>query len=308
MATDEESRLQKFARNHHGLYRTADARAAGLTQHQITARVRRGLAERVGKGVYRAAGAPPSRRQDLLAAVWRTNGVASHRSAAELLGLLDDGPDWPEVTVDRPGGHDLGGLTVHRSGDLTLSRTTDIDSIPVTGVCRTLVDLGQVVGGRRLESAVHRALHRGLIRPDDLLAEYQALSRRGRPGVGPMGRLLQDLNLSGRPAESHLEVAIIRIIRAAGLPEPVRQHVVVMAGEKFRLDLAYPDHMLFLEGDGFGVHGMRSAFERDRHRQNLLVVAGWRPLRFTWRQATRTPELVVSQVSGALQFLGSQSR
>jgi very-short-patch-repair endonuclease len=305
MAPEPEERLQGFARNHFGLYRTADAREAGLTQHQITGRVRRGLAERVGKGVYRVAGAPPSREQDVLAAVWRTNGIASHRTAAELHGLLDHGPDRPEVSVNRPGGHDLDGITVHRSSDLGRSTTTQIDGIPVTGVTRTLVDLGQVVGDRALEAAVHRALHRGLIRPEHLDAEYRRLSRRGRPGAGSMGRLLDELNLFDRPAESHLEVVILRIIRSAGLPEPVRQHPVSIDAERFRLDLAYPDQWVFLEGDGFGVHGMRSAFERDRQRQNLLVLAGWRPLRFTWRQATRTPWVVSSQVAGALRFLGS---
>jgi very-short-patch-repair endonuclease len=88
------------------------------------------------------------------------------------------------------------------------------------------------------------------------------------------------------------------------LPEPVRQFDVTVQGERFRLDLAYPEQRLFLEGDGFGVHGTRSAFEDDRRRQNLLVLAGWRSLRFTWRQTRHEPGSVADQIARALEFRG----
>ena len=70
----------------------------------------------------------------------------------------------------------------------------------------------------------------------------------------------------------------------------MRQHPVTADGHDFRLDLAYPTHRVFLEGDGFGVHGGRTPFEDDRWRQDLLVLQGWWPIRFTWRQARERPE------------------
>ena len=300
-----EARLVAFAREHHGLYRSADALELGLSPYQIAARVRRGLADRVGKGVYRVAGAPESREQLVLAAVWRTHGVASHRCAAWFHGILDRGPPRPEVTVGARDAHELDGVIVHRSLDLGRSRVIRFDGIPVTSVARTLVDLGQVVGERQLESALHRAMHRGLLRLEDLVEEYRCLSRPGRHGAGPIGRLLRELDPGMAPAESELELQIVRVLRRASLPEPVRQFEVEVDCERFRLDLAYPDRMLFLEGDGFGVHGLRPAFENDRRRQNLLVLAGWRPLRFTWRQVRSTPWTVTEQVAGALGLRGS---
>jgi len=54
------------------------------------------------------------------------------------------------------------------------------------------------------------------------------------------------------------------------------------------------------ESDGFAHHGHREAFERDRFRQNLLVLAGWRVLRFTWRQICTDPDGVAEQVAAAL--------
>ena len=101
------------------------------------------------------------------------------------------------------------------------------------------------------------------------------------------------------PAESDLETLLSKILRDGGLPAPVRQFEVVVAGQRFRLDAAYPELMIFMEGDGFGVHSPRGSFERDRSRQNLLVVAGWLPLRFTWRRLCRSPEGVVNEVHAA---------
>jgi hypothetical protein len=66
-----------------------------------------------------------------------------------------------------------------------------------------------------------------------------------------------------------------------------------------RIEAAGRGHR-FLEGDGFGVHTTRYQFERDRSRQNVLVVLGWLPLRFTWRQVVRAPDDVCEQVGTML--------
>ena len=110
---------------------------------------------------------------------------------------------------------------------------------------------------------------------------------RGRPGPAALRSLLVERDPSLAPAESDLETLLSKILRDGGLPAPVRQFEVVVAGQRFRLDAAYPELMIFMEGDGFGVHSPRGPFERDRSRQNLLVVAGWLPLRFTWRRLCR---------------------
>lgn len=299
--SDAERLLLRFAEEHHGLYRTRDAYQLGLSFHHVRQRAASGLAERLGGGVHRVVGVAPTARQELLAAVWRTDGVASHRSAAALHGLLEPGDHDPEVTVAPAGGHEVDGVIVHRSGDLHRSSVEEIDAIPVTGVARTLVDLGAVVGRKRLEQAVHRARHLGLVDLDALRREYEQLSARGRNGCGPMGELLADQHASLAPTESRLELELFHLLRRAGVPLPERQHPVLVGGRRFVLDFAYPDVRLFLEGDGFGVHGTRSAFESDRDRQNLLVVAGWRPLRFTWRQVRSSPHLVVGQVRAGLE-------
>jgi very-short-patch-repair endonuclease len=193
------------------------------------------------------------------------------------------------VVVPRNRAHLFAGLVVHRSGDLEPADLTTVRHVPTTTATRTLVDMGLIVRPAELELAMHRALQRGLTTIDHLVATYVRISRRGRAGAGPIGRLLAEYDPAMAAAESALELVILRLLRAHGVPEPVRQFVVVVDGHEFRLDMAYPLHRLFLEGDGFGVHGGRGAFEDDRWRQNLLVVHGWWPLRITWRQARQRP-------------------
>jgi len=300
MPPSPDQTLLSFARAHHGLFRSSDALRCGLSTAQLKNRVRWGLAQPVCKGVYRIGGAPSGIRQHLLAGSWRVNGPASHRSAAELLGIWDRPASRPELSVQRAGAHEFSGLIVHRSGDLDRSLVIERHGIQATGPARTLVDVGQVVSPAVLEQMVHRAVHLGIVRLQDVVDEYRALSRPGRRGAGPIGELLRSIAPGMAAAESVLEVLILRIIRDAGLPEPVRQFELAVDGRRVRLDFAYPDQLVFLEGDGFGAHGTRSAFESDRARQNLLVVAGWRPLRFTWRQARFDPHTVSATVAAAL--------
>lgn len=173
-------------------------------------------------------------------------------------------------------------------------------NIPTTGASRTLVDMGLAVSAEELERALHRALHLGLTTIDHLSAVRERVARRGRTGVGPIGALLADYDPAMAPAESELELVILRVLREHGVLTPVRQLCVVVDGQEFRLDMAYPRHKVFLEGDGFGVHGGRGAFEDDRWRQNLLVVHGWWPLRITWRQAHQQPAACASFVERKL--------
>ena len=254
--------------------------------------------------MFRLLGAARTRDQRILSAAWRAKGAASHRTGCELH-LLSDRvlARNPDVTVGVASAHEFPGVVVHRSADLLPSDITSVRGIPVTTVTRTLVDVGLRVGELHLEQMVHRALHRRLTTVEALLDTYDRVSRRGRHGAGPIGVVLRRLDPTTAPAESELEVLLIKILRDHGVDPPVRQHPVEIAGQRFRLDLAYPDERLFLEGDGFGVHGARASFEADRWRQNLLVEHGWLPLRFTWRQLRSRPSEAAGQVRRTLESL-----
>lgn len=107
--------------------------------------------------------------------------------------------------------------------------------------------------------------------------------------------------------ESELESLLLRIVIAAGLPSPVPQLRVHISDTIYRLDFAYPEQRIAIEGDGFGFHSDRRAFESDRSRQNDLVLAGWLVLRFTWRQIVHEPDLVAARIRAALDLRSGSS-
>jgi very-short-patch-repair endonuclease len=49
------------------------------------------------------------------------------------------------------------------------------------------------------------------------------------------------------------------------------------------------------------VRGTASAFEADRERDRVLIAAGWRVIRVTWRQLTDDPEALVRDLRPALR-------
>jgi very-short-patch-repair endonuclease len=55
-----------------------------------------------------------------------------------------------------------------------------------------------------------------------------------------------------------------------------------------------------VEVDSIRHHGTRAAFERDRRRDQRLTVAGWRVVRFTWRQIADEPAVVVATLRSLL--------
>jgi hypothetical protein len=236
-------------------------------------------------GVYLVAGAPVGSAIDLAASCLSTAGVASHRSAAHLLGLIDSPPSRPELTVG-PTRSMRNPAILHRSSDLERRDLIRIDGIRTTNATRTLIDLGAVVSASTLEMALERALHARSTTFDRLVRRFFQIARSGRPGIGPLRPLLLDRDPTLMPAASDLETLLFRILLDRGLPTPVRQFEVFVDERRFRLD-------------GFGVHTTRGAFETDRERQNLLVVAGWLVLRFTWRQLCRRPDRVAALVSEA---------
>ena len=281
-----------------GLITYEQARDVGLTAEQIEHRVRRGVWIAAAPRVFRIAGVPVDDHAMLLAVVLASDGAASHRSAAALTRLLKYMPAKPEIVLP-VGQRFTGPAVVYRSTDLAPTDITYVDGIRTTNAVRTLLDLGARVPLPVLEDAFHRAIREGLVDYDLLVARFFQIARRGRNGCGPMRAILTEYDPTMAPAESSLETRLLRILREFGLPAPVRQFEVVVRGQKFRLDVAYPDEHIAIEGDGFGVHAERHMFERDRERQNLLVLDGWLMLRFTWRQLCGRPEWVASQVREA---------
>jgi very-short-patch-repair endonuclease len=296
-------RISSVGRRQHGLVTRPQLRSMGHSDHQIDGAVASGFLVPMRRGVLLIGGAPLSSHTRLAAALLATGGVASHRSAAELLSLVDAAPPKPEITIGSTQSQRADDVRLSRSRDLRLDDIVEVAGLRATNATRTVIDLGSVASDRVVESAVERALHRNLTTIAMIEARLGEIARRGRPGVAALRRVLAQR--ADVAVASELELLIWQILRRHHVPLPQRQVPVTVSGQRFFLDMAYPTERLFIEGDGFGVHGGREAFESDRWRQNLLVLAGWLPLRFTWRQARRREVEVASQVLDALTMRGN---
>ena len=125
------------------------------------------------------------------------------------------------------------------------------------------------------------------------LRDY-ANSVKGRVGA----YRLRELAAIAAPAESPMETRLRWLLIQSGLPAPeVQTDLYGATGFVGRADLYYPSAHLVIEFDG-GNH--RERMVSDDRRQNLIVNAGYRILRFTTADVRARADTVVAQVRAAL--------
>lgn len=79
------------------------------------------------------------------------------------------------------------------------------------------------------------------------------------------------------------------------------EHAGAVPGRRYRIDIAFPAARLAVEVDGWEWHGKHKAdFARDRERQNLLTLHGWRVLRFTAGEIRKSRDACVEIIAQAL--------
>lgn len=268
-----------------------EARRAGLTFSVL-----RGSAwRRLGSELYCWRGL----REDpwLLLSAWRgrlpAEAVFAGATAAWMLGLDLDPIHPVEVVVPPPSGmRSRPGLDVRRC-DIAKREVVGIRKLRATSLLLTLSDLCLRYPAVEALVALDMAMRSGLTNAV-ALGRY-AKAAAGRAGVGRL-RLLAGL---AAPAESPMETRLRWLLLQARLPRPEVQTNLHDADGQFvgRADLYYPAARLVLEYDG-GNH--RDRLVEDDRRQNLLVNAGFRLLRFTASDIHQRPDVVEAQVRGAL--------
>jgi len=99
-----------------------------------------------------------------------------------------------------------------------------------------------------------------------------------------------------RRAANPFESALRALAIEAGLGV-IPQYRVRVGGLTLHPDLADPLQGIAVEAESWEFHGKeKSAFERDCERYTLLTAAGWRVLRFTWRQVIHDPGWVLERL------------
>jgi hypothetical protein len=128
----------------------------------------------------------------------------------------------------------------------------------------------------------------------------EVLARKGKPGVTKLRRVLEARVGSNFVTDSLLETRLFEVLVEGGLPVPTTQfRPPWLRRVNGRVDLAYIEARIIVEGDSQRWHGAPEAFQIDRTRDNLAQISGWMILRFTG-MTSRRPHLVVSTIERAL--------
>jgi hypothetical protein len=154
------------------------------------------------------------------------------------------------------------------------------------------------MAGRSLDEA--RRIGRAELRDVEKLRA--SVARRGRNVVGPARRVIRERQAWDSITESQLEDRFLRLVQRYGLPEPVAQYEVCDSSQRFvaRVDFAYPQAAVVIELDGAAFHMDRASFQRDRDRQNGLLLMGFTVLRFTYWDLADRELAVIESISKAL--------
>jgi very-short-patch-repair endonuclease len=200
-------------------------------------------------------------------------------------------PQTIHVTTGRALRRAASGVTVHRTA-LTADCITTFDGLPLTNRITTTIDLLRSESGVRARDLLDYSVRLGTIDADTLL---DAVRREpGRAGNTALRKLVAGIE-PGADAES--ERILHRLLRRAGITGWVPQYRVRLASGFAFIDIAFPDQRLAIEVDGRRPHGKDAEqFESDRTRQNELIAAGWRVLRFTWRNLRDDPDGVLRKI------------
>ena len=234
----------------------------------------------------------------LLLSAWRRllppETVFAGVTAAWLFGL-DLDPTQPVEIVVPPGSgiRSRAGLSVRRC-EIPPAEVVTIRGLPATALPRTLAGLCLLRPAVEALVAIDMAFRSGLTDAAALCRYAEAA--KGRAGAGR----LRSLAVLAAPAESPMETRLRWLLLEAGLPRPEVQAILRDDKAQFvgRADLYYPAARMVLEFDG-GNH--RERLVEDDRRQNLLMNAGYRLLRFTAADIHNRPDVLVAQVRSALE-------
>ena len=276
-----------------------EARKAGLTLSGLRGKAWR----RLGAELYCWSGL----REDplLVLTAWGRmlprGSVFAGATAAWLLGLDMSPIDPVEIVVPVGSGvRSRAGLSV-RYCEISRNDISTVRGLRATTLRRTLIDLCLRLPEVEALVAIDMAVAASLADPASLVRYADASN--GRAGA----RRLRSLAALAASAESPMETRLRWLLIQAGLPHPEVQINLRDSSEQFvgRADLYYPSARLILEYDG-GNH--RERLVEDDRRQNLLINAGFRLLRFTAADIHRQPDVVVAQVRAALAPASDNAR
>lgn len=291
------SRPPEAAGVQNSVFTAQQAWDAGYSPKQVRHRLRSGQWTVVLGSVYadRSAELTAVSLARAAALAAGSGSSVSHVTSAVLWNLRV--PRDPEVHVIVPPERRLRipGLRPHRL-ELAESEMAVAVGIPCTSLVRTVVDCLLWLPEEAGRAMAVDVLQRNRLSVDELRTALRATGQRH--GLSRAWSVVADV---GRGAHSEAEVRVHTLFRRVGLGGWTA-NVPVLDGDGLIgiVDLLFGEARVVVEIDGRAYHSDDIAFQRDRSRQNRLISAGYRVLRFTWDDLVVRPDLVVATVRQAL--------
>jgi hypothetical protein len=212
----------------------------------------------------------------------------SHRTGAALHGVRHDHRARIDVSLPSRSVHQQPGIHAHAAASLTAEDVTEIDGIPCTTLSRTLIDLAEVVSRRATVLAMDQAER---LRVFDLVDLEAALARvPSRRGAAIVRSILAEYH--GPKERKPFVQAFLALCNRAGLREPEAEAEVVLQDGPIHVDFLWRAERIAVELDSRLFHDTTRGHDEDRDRDQQLLLAGFTPVRLTWRhvhaQAART--------------------
>jgi len=197
-----------------------------------------------------------------------------------------------ELHVLNPAGHQLrggAGLIVHRRDGAPL---TTLGGRPITPAAWTAVEVARELRRARALATLDAALRSRTCDQRQLRAA--AAAQAGRRGIVAVRELIP---LATGQAESPMESEALLAMLDGGLPAPMVQYSIVdYTGRTWRVDFAWPDHLVAVEYDGFDYHSSPNDLRRDRQKRAALREVGWTLLSIVADDVRRRPAAMVRQI------------
>lgn len=298
-----DRKIGEIATSHGGPVSLDQLRAAGLDRSGASRRNSRGSLHRIHRGVYLVGhrAISPTARLRAAALACGDGAVISHGTAAALWGLWDESPVLIDVTVPVEAGRKIDGIRCRRCRYPQDEEVVQRARVACTTPARTIVDLAGMVGLPTLRRTVERAAVRKLLDLDAL--DRSIHFAKGRRGLKGLTAVLADWRApDGKVPDvrSEFEALVLPRLVAMGLPRPLVNETLRIDGESLMVDFLWKAQRVIVETDGAATHQTPVAFQRDRHRDQLLLAAGYRVPRVTWDQIKHELDEVVARIARTL--------
>jgi very-short-patch-repair endonuclease len=275
----------------------------GVTDRDIKRRLSTGRWARHSAGVYGLPGVAPSFAQRCWIG-WLAVGpgaVVSHEAAAELHSIPDVVRGRVTLITPHSGHCRIPGAFVHQISDVLPEHRTAISGLAVTTAPRTIVDLASVVHPARLRHLVEDAKHAGLATYPDIGECLASVARRGKPGVRPLARVLDQLTTVHAKSQSQLESALVDLLIDAAIRSYVQQNPLPGWQLNGCVDVAFVAAKLIVEADGRSWHTRIKDIRRDHERDAEAARHGWQVLRLLYEHVVGDPDGTIALIRDVLR-------